>query len=107
MSATYDEIEEAFDNGDFDTTYPPSVYEAYCEYQELDIEELVENNSTHAGNIADYYIGHYDDREDFILEGLGIEVDIHSYLVVDYDASWERNFRHEYFERNGQYFAQF
>jgi len=107
MSATYEEIEIAFDNGELDTTYPPSVYEAYCDYQEIGILDLLGDNFTHVRNIEDNYIGHYDSREDFILEGLGIEVDIHSYLVVDYDASWDRNFRHEYFESDGHYFSQF
>lgn len=105
----YEEIEELFDNGELDTTYPPSVYDAYLEYKEEDAEWLADNYREASREIGDNYIGHYESREDFICEGLDLDPTdkVNAYLVIDYDASWERNFRHEYFEYEGHYFSQF
>jgi len=108
MSATYDEIEEAFDNGDLDTTYPPSVYEAYCDYTEIDIDELKDDYREHASKIEDNYIGQYESHEQFLTEGLDIDIQTtFPYLVIDWDQSWESNYRHEFFASNGHYFHMF
>lgn len=108
MSATYDEIEEAFDNGDLDTTYPPSVYAAYCDYMEIDIADLLGDPREAVSNIENYYIGHYESREDFFVDGLDLGREgLNAFLVIDYDLSWEANFRHEFFESEGHYFRQF
>ena len=108
MSATYDEIEEAFDNGDLDTTYPPSVYEAYCDYMEIDIADLLGDPREAVSNIEDNYIGHYDSHQDFFIDGLDIDIQTtFPYLVIDWDQSWESNYRHEFFASNGHYFRQF
>lgn len=102
MSATYEEIESAFDNGDLNTDYPPSVVEAYCDIYGIDLKELLSDSSEISSKIEDNYIGHFESYEafitDYILEIYQIDPNdgAFSYLVIDYPASWNANYRHEF-----------
>jgi hypothetical protein len=51
------------------------------------------------------YEGEFDDVEDFvdyILETMGETIP--SWIVVDHEATWNYNLRHDYYEENGFYF---
>lgn len=107
MSATYDEIEAAFDNGDLDTTYPPSVYEAFCDIQEIDIDDLTHYYRKYSDEIASNYIGHFQTvRElvEFKLENE--EIELPSWIAVDYETSWNADLIHSYDESDGHYFLK-
>lgn len=97
MSATYDEIEQAFDNGDLDTTYPPSVYEAFCSIQEIDIEDLTYYYRKYALEIEDNYVGYFETYRAFIEDRLEAEnIELPSWIAVDYLTSWKADLIHEY-----------
>ena len=46
---------------------------------------------------ADSYVGQYDDIEDFIKEYELVDQNIPDCLVIDWDATWEANVRHDYY----------
>lgn len=98
MPTLYEQIEEAFDNGMLDTTYPPSVYEAYLKAREMSFEHLMDWPQSTAHDIADYYVGYFASRRDFIDEYItGVcGVQIPSTLVIDYEATWQSELRHSY-----------
>jgi len=114
MSATYEEIEIAFDNGDLDTTYPPSVYEAFCAVREIDIEDLTYYYRKYANEISDNYVGYFENYRAFVefkLDNEGVEIP--EWIAVDYEASWNADLIHEYdFEGvdsngDGHYFRKY
>tara|TARA_B100000927_G_scaffold280160_1_gene264390 strand:- start:778 stop:1221 length:444 start_codon:yes stop_codon:yes gene_type:complete len=45
---------------------------------------------------VDAYCGQFDDKEDFITQYELVDIDIPRWLVIDYDATWECNVRHDY-----------
>lgn len=92
----YDQIERMFDNGELDTTYPPSVYEAYMKAKELALIDLKQNPRKFAESMMDVYVGYFEDRKSFIDGLLELEVDLPKFVIIDYEATWERELRHSY-----------
>lgn len=94
----YEKIEHLFDLGYLDTTYPPSVYEAYLKAREMPISELGSYPTKVARDIADYYVGYYENRRDFvdayITDVCGVQIP--STLTIDYVTTWEADLRHSY-----------
>jgi hypothetical protein len=98
MPTLYEKIEQLFDDGKLDTTYPPSVYEAYLKAQGLSLGELKTYPMLIADKIAGYYVGYYETRRDFIdvyiTDICGVQIP--STLTVDYNTTWEADLRHSY-----------
>ena len=97
MATTYEKIERLFDQGKLDTTYPPSVYEAYLKSRETTVELLRNFPGKVAKDIANYYVGYFENRRAFIddyLESFGVEIP--SYLAIDYKTTWEADLRHTF-----------
>lgn len=98
MRTLYEKIEELFDEGRLDTTYPPSVYEAYLKAQGLGLAELKTYPTKIADQIASYYIGYFETRRDFIdvyiTDVCGVQIP--STLSVDYNTTWEADLRHSF-----------
>ena len=46
---------------------------------------------------AEAYLGQFDDIEDFIRDYELVDQNIPSCLVIDWDATWEANVRHDYY----------
>lgn len=95
MPTMYEKIERLFDKGRLDTTYPPSVYEAYLKSREMSFGELMTYPKLVVSGIAAYYVGYFIDRRAFIddyLETFGVEIP--SYLAIDYKTTWEADLRH-------------
>ena len=94
----YEKIEQMFDEGRLDTTYPPSVYEAYLKAREQNFDLLKNFPTKIARDIADYYVGYYERRRDFIddyvTEICGVQIP--STLTIDYPTTWEADLRHSY-----------
>jgi len=92
----YEKIERMFDDGKLDTTYPPSVYEAYLKAQELDFDELKIYPTKIARQIADYYVGYFETLRDFVdtyvTDRCGVQIP--STLTIDYKTTWEADLRH-------------
>ena len=94
----YEQIEEMFDAGQLDTTYPPSVYEAYLKSQGAEIGILKTFPRKTADLIASYYIGYFENRREFIdcyiTDVCGVQIP--STLSVDYNTTWEADLRHQF-----------
>ena len=94
----YEQIEEMFDAGQLDTTYPPSVYEAYLKAQGAGIVLLQTFPTQTADLIASHYIGYFSNRREFI-DCYIIDVlraQIPSTLSIDYNTTWEADLRHQF-----------
>lgn len=53
------------------------------------------------------YEGYFSTVRDFVEENLeSHEVEIPSWLVLDYEATWNSSLRHDYIEENGYYFRR-
>ena len=75
-----------------------NVY-AYGREQEV-IEEYIDciGGIQYVSSIdVDCYLGNYDSKEDFIDQHELIDESIPNWLVIDYDATWEANLRHDYY----------
>ena len=75
-----------------------NVY-AYGREQEV-IEEYIDciGGIKYVSSIdVDCYLGNYDSKEDFIDQHELIDESIPNWLVIDYDATWEANLRHDYY----------
>lgn len=110
---TYEEIEEAFDNGDLSHDYPPSVWEAYANVTETSLEDLVYYSRKHAGTIGDNYVGYFESYRAFIEDSQLEPGTLPSWLSIDWKGSWERDLRHSHFfhgderDGDGHYFTMF
>lgn len=98
MRTLYEQIEEMFDAGQLDTTYPPSVYEAYLKAQGAGFVLLQVFPTQTADLIASHYIGYFETRRDFIdcyiTDVCGVQIP--STLTVDYDTTWEADLKHQF-----------
>lgn len=93
----YQQIEEMFDAGKLDTTYPPSVYEAYMKAKNLALIDLKQNPRKFADSMMDAYMGYFEDRQTFVDAALEtLDVAIPAIVAIDYEATWERGLRHQY-----------
>lgn len=94
----YSKIEQMFDEGKLDTTYPPSVYEAYLKAQEHPIQRLRDYPMGVARQIESYYVGYYETKRDFIddyvTEICGVQIP--STLSIDYETTWNADLQHSY-----------
>jgi hypothetical protein len=89
----YDQIEEFFDRGKLDTTYPPSVYEAFLKMEARSFDYLVQWPNKVAREIEKSFIGFYQSRSEFINDYLyqisGVS-HLPEALVIDEDKTWEK-----------------
>lgn len=92
-------IESAEDQG----VYSEGVYQAYVDNcGEVDsVQELI-------GLVEESYQGEHRDGADFaqsIAEETGaIDEDLTSWIVIDWEATWDCNLRLDYWESNGYFF---
>lgn len=93
MKTLYDQIEEFFDRGKLDTTYPPSVYEAFLKMEARSFDYLVQWPNKVAREIEKSYIGYYrsfaEFIEDYVTELVGYGP-LPKLLVLDEEATWEK-----------------
>jgi len=102
------EIDEFIEKYDFDDfiNYYVQYYELSENYCEDAVDAYIEcYGIDYLNSFEDSYEGSFNDHEEFIdnyLENYGS--DIPSWIVIDYDATWEHSLRHDYSEQNGFYF---
>jgi hypothetical protein len=119
-----DNLREIFEELENTGALKEELYD-YLEEQGIDelgyfeqYQELMSNNDEDAVNaflslysvsdlhaFEESYEGHYDDVRDFVenyLENLG--ENIPSWIVVDYEATWNASLRFDYNEEDGYYF---
>lgn len=55
----------------------------------------------------DSYIGEYRDGATFAQEYLEDDINVPSYIIIDWESTWECGLRYDYTEENGFFFANF
>ena len=86
------------ENVEYVEAYLDAVNNIYCD----DAKEVIDNYIKHVGGVNyvegcdELYQGNYTDVEQFIDELELIDYDIPSWLVIDYEATWESAIRFDY-----------
>ena len=77
--------------------YLEAVNNIYCDDGKEVIDRWVDNNGIeYVEGIEDLYQGNYQSVEEFIDELELIDYDIPSWLVIDYEATWDSAIRFDY-----------
>jgi hypothetical protein len=97
----------------------PSQQEEEEEYSELR-EELNERygedavdaflelyDEEYLDRFEDSYVGEYRSGAAFAEEMCGDMVDVPSYIIIDWESTWECGLRYDYTEENGFFFTNF
>ena len=74
--------------------------EAVDAFLEIYDEEYLEN-------FTDSYAGEFRSGAEFAEETLGYMIDVPSYIIIDWESTWECGLRYDYTEENGFFFANF
>jgi len=62
------------------------------------IKEFSENDLNH---FEESYMGEWESKEEFMNETFEDLYEIPSYIVIDYESTWDSAFRHDYIHSNG------
>ena len=85
------------DKFEYVEAYLEAVNNIYCDDGKEVIDRWVDNNGIeYVEGIEDLYQGNYQSVEEFIDELELIDYDIPSWLVIDYEATWESALRFDY-----------
>jgi hypothetical protein len=85
------------DKFEYVEAYLEAVNNIYCDDGKEVIDRWVDNNGIeYVEGIEDLYQGNYQSVEEFIDELELIDYDIPSWLVIDYEATWDSAIRFDY-----------
>ena len=90
--AEYSELREELNN-----QYGEDAVDAFLELYD---EEYLDR-------FEDSYVGEYRNGAQFAEEMCGDMVDVPSYIIIDWESTWECGLRYDYTEENGFFFANF
>jgi hypothetical protein len=91
-----------------DEEYSELRQELNEEYGEDAVDAFLEVwGEDYLDNFADAYVGEYRDGAQFAEEMCGDMVDVPSYIIIDWDSTWECGLRYDYTEENGFFFRNF
>ena len=97
------------ENVEYVEAYLDAVNNIYCD----DAKEVIDNYIENVGSVSyvegcdELYQGNYQSVEEFIDDCELIDADIPSWLVIDYEATWDSALRFDYDKVEGRYGIDF